>query len=73
MGSLIQLCRFWNPVLPVQVSDSVLNATGLSIGPLKNTSMFSFKYLPLFWYRCISNCKHDETHSGHSLCTQITA
>ena len=35
MKSWIQLYRFGNPVLPVQVSDSVL--TG--IGPLKNMSI----------------------------------
>ena len=37
MESCIQLYRFWNTVLPVQISDSVL--TGISIGPLKNMSI----------------------------------
>ena len=37
MESWIQLDRFWNPVLPVQVSDSVL--TGIGIGPLKYTGI----------------------------------
>ena len=37
MESWIQLYRFWNPVLPVQLSDSVLS--GISISPLKNMSI----------------------------------
>ena len=55
MESWIQLYRFWNPVLPVQVSDSVL--TGIGWYRYRPSKIYEYQYRPLYWYRCISTCR----------------